>query len=183
MLVPAAIGAFIFSFIGARLVSLLPMEVARPLVLVMLVAVGVYTLLQKNLGAVHGPRLYGAPEQLLGFCVGATLGFYDGFFGPGTGTFLIFIFVRLFGYDFLHASASAKVINWTTNFAALAYFVPTGHVLWLAAIVMGVCSVAGSVTGSHMALKHGTGFVRRLFLLVIAVMIAKFSYDTVRALG
>lgn len=183
MLVPAAVGALIFSFLGARVVSLMPMAVIRPLVLVMLIGVAIYTFTKKNLGAIHGPRLDGAAEKWLGFCTGAALGFYDGFFGPGTGTFLIFIFVRLFGYDFLNASASAKVINWMTNFAALLYFVPTGNILWAAAAVMAVAQITGSVTGSHMALRRGAGFVRRLFLIVLGVIIAKFGYDTLKLLA
>lgn len=183
MLIPASIGALIFSFLGARIVTLLPVEIIRPLVLVLLIAVAIYTFRKKHFGATHVPRLKGATEKWLGFAAGAVLGFYDGFFGPGTGTFLIFIFVRLFGYDFLNASASAKVINVMTNLAALLYFLPTGNVLWQAAAVMAVANVLGSVSGSHLALRHGAVFVRRLFLTVLTTIILKFGYDTVKLLA
>jgi len=178
MLVPTSIGALIFSFLGARAVTLLPLQVIRPLVLVLLIVVAAYTFHKKHFGIAHVPLLKGAPERWLGFITGAVLGFYDGFFGPGTGTFLIFIFVRVFGYDFLNASASAKVINVMTNLAALLYFLPTGNVLWQAAAIMAVANVLGSVSGSHLALRHGAVFVRRLFLGVLTAIILKFGYDT-----
>lgn len=178
MLLPAALGALVFAFLGARAVSMLPVEVIRPLVLAMLIAVAIYTFKKKALGTVHVPRLKDMTEMWLGLATGAVLGFYDGFFGPGTGAFLIFIFVRLFGYDFLNASANAKVINTVTNFAALLYFIPTGNVLWLAAAIMAVSNVAGSVTGSHVAIRRGATFVRRVFLAVLTAIILKFGYDT-----
>ena len=106
------------------------------------------------------------------------LGFYDGFFGPGTGSFLIFLFIRFFGFDFLAASAAAKVVNVTTNVAAIAYFAPTGNVLWQIALPMAACNILGSVVGAHTAVRRGTGFVRVLFLVVLVVMITKLAMDT-----
>jgi len=182
MLLPTSVAALVFSFLGARIVTMLPTQVIRPLVLFLLIAVAIYTFKKKDFGSIHVPRLKGTPEKWLGFLTGALLGFYDGFFGPGTGTFLIFIFVRFFGYDFLNASASAKVINVMTNLAALLYFIPTGNVLWQTAVVMAASNVAGSVSGSHLALRHGAVFVRRLFLAVLAAIILKFGYDTVKLL-
>lgn len=178
MLLPAALGALIFSFLGARAVSHLPVTAVRPLVLALLVVVAVYTFRKKDLGSIHGPRLEGTAEKWAGLATGAVLGFYDGFFGPGTGTFLIFVFVRYFGYDFLNASASAKVINTTTNLAALLYFLPTGNVLWLTVAIMAAANITGSITGSHMALTRGTPFIRRLFLGLLTVLTLKFGYDT-----
>lgn len=183
MLLPAAVGALIFSFLGARAVTMLPTEIIRPVVLFLLVAVAIYTFWKKDFGSIHVPRLKGSPESWLGFATGAALGFYDGFFGPGTGTFLIFIFIRFFGYDFLNASASAKVINTATNFAALVYFIPSGNILWLTAATMAIANISGSFTGSHLAIRHGAAFVRRLFLVVLAAIILKFSYDTLKMLA
>lgn len=183
MLLPAATGALIFSFLGARVVTMLPTEIIRPVVLFLLVAVAIYTFRKKDFGSIHVPRLEGTPEKWLGFATGAALGFYDGFFGPGTGTFLIFIFVRFFGYDFLNASASAKVINTATNLAALIYFIPTGNIFWLAAAIMALANISGSFAGSHLAISRGVPFVRRLFLLVLSAIILKFGYDTLRALA
>jgi uncharacterized membrane protein YfcA len=180
MLVPACAGALIFSFLGARIVAMMPVPLIRPLVLMLLIGVTIYTVRKKDLGIVHGPRLHGAREKWLGFAVGATLGFYDGFFGPGTGMFLIFVFVRFFGYDFLNASASAKVVNTATNLAALLYFIPSGNIIWPAAVVMASANITGSFAGSHLAIRRGTAFVRRTFLVVLAILIAKFGYDTLR---
>jgi uncharacterized protein len=180
MLVPACIGALIFSFLGARIVSMMPVPLIRPLVLVLLIAVTIYTFHKKDLGSLHGPRLNGARERWFGFAVGAALGFYDGFFGPGTGMFLIFVFVRFFGYDFLNASASAKIVNTVTNLAALLYFIPSGNIIWPAAVVMATANISGSFAGSHLAIRRGTTFVRRMFLIVLCVIILKFGYDTLR---
>jgi uncharacterized membrane protein YfcA len=109
--------------------------------------------------------------------MGAVLGFYDGFFGPGMGSFLIFAFVGLFGFDFLTASASAKVINFATNLAALVLFTATGHVLVEYAAPMAVCQILGSIVGTRLAMSKGNRFVRVLFLSVSAVLIARFGWE------
>ena len=109
--------------------------------------------------------------------IGITIGFYDGFFGPGTGSFFVFLFVRLLGYDFLNASASAKLLNVSTNIAALILFSLKGHIWWHFALPLALANVLGSVLGTHMALKHGTGFVRGIFILVVSVLILKTGYD------
>jgi hypothetical protein len=178
---PAFGGALVFSLLGAATVSLLPREIIRPVVLALLIVVGTYTFAKKDFGRLHKPRLSASAEAWTGFAAGVGLGFYDGFFGPGTGAFLIFLFIRVFGYDFLTASASAKVVNWATNLAALLYFGFTGNILWEAAIVMAVCNIAGSWVGSHMAIRKGSGFVRTLFLILLVFLIGKFAYDTVKA--
>ena len=102
----------------------------------------------------------------------------DGFFGPGTGSFLVFAYVRLLGYDFLNASASAKLVNVATNFAALVLFAVQGHVWWHLALAMAVSNIVGSLIGTRLALKHGAGFVRRVFILVVLALIVKTAYDT-----
>jgi uncharacterized membrane protein YfcA len=109
--------------------------------------------------------------------IGALVGFYDGFFGPGTGSFFVFLIVRILGYDFLNASAAAKLLNTATNFAALILFAYKGYVWWHFAVVMALANVAGSLMGTHMALKHGTGFVRSAFILVVSALICKTAYD------
>jgi uncharacterized membrane protein YfcA len=112
-------------------------ETLRPVVLALLVLVAIYTFLNRSLGMHHRPRIAARQERSLAVLVGSVFGFYDGFFGPGAGAFLIFVFVRVFGYDFLNASASAKIINWATNFGTLALFALTGNVIWTAAL--GAC--------------------------------------------
>ena len=110
--------------------------------------------------------------------MGAVIGFYDGFFGPGTGSFLVFLFVRFFGVDFLRASAAAKVVNVVTNFAALLYLVPSGNLIWQLGLLMTAFNVTGSLLGTRLAIRHGSGFVRQMFLLVVSALILKFGYDT-----
>ena len=142
-----------------------------------LLAVLVYTLVKKEMGRIHAPRHSGLTEALLAAAIGAVIGFYDGFFGPGTGSFLVFLFVRLLGYDFLNASASAKLINTATNSAALILFAFKGHVWWHFVLAMALSNVLGSVLGTRLALKHGTGFVRAVFILVVVALIIKTGYD------
>lgn len=177
---PAAAAAFASSYLGAMAVAWLPREMLRPLILVLLVGAAIYTFMKKDFGAVHGPTHSGHRELAYAIALGGVIGFYDGFFGPGTGSFLIFLFIRFFGFDFLHASAAAKVVNVATNLAALAYFAPNGHLLWQIALAMAVCNIGGSVAGTHLALKHGSGFVRQVFLFVVSLLIAKFAWDTFR---
>lgn len=174
----AAVTAGIFSFLGARLVSLLPSELLRPLVLGLLVVIAIYTFWRKDFGAIHAPRLPEHKEPLYGVAIGLVIGFYDGFFGPGTGSFLLFAFVGLFGYDFLSASASSKMVNVATNLTSLAYFAYTGHIIWHIALPMAACNMLGSTLGARLALKQGVGFVRVLFLVVVCGIILKLGWET-----
>jgi len=178
-LLPAAATALIFSWLGARTVASLRPELLKPLILILLIAVAVYTYSRKGFGERHNPVFSGRTEKWIGVVVGAGIGFYDGFFGPGTGSFLIFIFIGVFGFDFLTASASSKVINFTTNVAAVAYFAFTGNIHWRFAIPMAVCNVAGSLVGTRIALTRGNRFVRALFLIVVTALIARFAFDVV----
>ncbi|WP_338846460.1 TSUP family transporter [Massilia sp. W12] len=174
---PAALSAFLFSMLGAYAVIHIPPDFLRKSLPFILLAVGAYTLAKKDFGKHHQPRLHGRRELILAAFSGAVIGFYDGFFGPGTGSFLVFVFVRVFGFDFIAASAVAKIVNISTNLAALMLFGYHGHVLWMLGLMMAVCQIAGSLTGSRLALKYGTGFVRKLFLFVVFALICKTTYD------
>lgn len=175
--VPAAIAAFIFSFMGAYTITHIPTELVRKALPLILIALVLYTLRKKDLGQHHNPLLSGSKEKWIAALVGGGIGFYDGLFGPGTGSFLVFLFVRVFGFDFLRASAVSKVVNIATNVAALSWFGYSGHILWIVGISMAVFNVAGSIIGSRLALKHGSGFVRKLFIVVVSALIVKTSYD------
>ena len=177
VLLPAAAAGFFASFAGAWLVTVISPEFLRKVLPFVLVAVLIYTLAKKELGRVHAPRFCGQIETLLACAIGALVGFYDGFFGPGTGSFLVFLFVRLLGYDFLTASASAKLLNTATNLSAMALFAAKGHIWWQMGLTMAVCNVAGSYAGTRLALKHGAGFVRIVFIVVVSALILKTSYD------
>lgn len=177
LVLPAAIAAFIMAFVGAATVSYIPKGVLRPLVLVLIVVMAFYVFWKRDFGRLQRPLNIGMRERLLAVLTGAAIGFYDGLFGPGTGSFLIFLFIHFFAFDFLQAAASAKFVNIATNIAALAFFVPTGNVLYLVAISMAVFNMLGAYTGSWVAMKRGTGFVRGLFLILLVMMIFKLAYD------
>lgn len=177
VVVPAALAALAGAWVGAAVVAWLPREAMRPLVFVLMLAVAIYTFRRKDFGHAETRELTAA-DRWRAVAFGAVIGFYDGFFGPGTGSFLIFLFIRFFGFDFLHASAAAKVVNVATNLAALAFFVPHGHFLPGLAVVMALCNVLGSFLGTHLALRHGSRFVRKVFLVMVSVFIVKFAHDT-----
>ncbi|MCU7370407.1 TSUP family transporter [Paucibacter sp. O1-1] len=176
-LLPAAGAALLGSFAGAWSVTLVDPSGLRKALPLILLAVLIYTLAKKDLGREHAPRHSGASEAWLASAIGLVIGFYDGFFGPGTGSFFVFLFVRFLGFDFLHASASAKLLNTATNAAALLLFAMKGHVWWHIAAVMAVTNVLGSLLGTRMALKHGAGFVRGMFVIVVSALILKTGWD------
>lgn len=176
-LLPAALAGFAGSMSGAWLVTVISPGILRKALPFVLLAVLLYTLVKKELGRHHTPRFTGRAETLAACCIGVVIGFYDGFFGPGTGSFLVFLFVRWLGYDFLNASASAKLINTATNLAALALFAYKGHVWWHFAFAMAVANVAGSLIGTRLALKHGAAFVRLVFIFVVSALILKTGFD------
>ncbi|MDN3919026.1 TSUP family transporter [Pelomonas sp. PFR6] len=176
-LLPAAAIALLGSFAGAWTVTLVSAGGLRKALPLILLAVLLYTLARKDLGRSHAPRFHGGRETLVAGPIGLMIGFYDGFFGPGTGSFFVFLFVRLLGYDFLHASATAKLMNTATNAAALALFAWKGHVWWHVAAVMAVTNIVGSLIGTRMALARGAGFVRGMFVVVVTALILKTGWD------
>jgi len=178
-LAPAALAALLGSFSGAWTVTLVSAEGLRLALPFILAGVLAYTLVRKDLGHTHMPRFAGRHQALVASLIGLGIGFYDGFFGPGTGSFYVFLFVRLLGFDFLHASASAKFLNTATNAAALLLFVLKGHIWWQVAGVMAVANVVGSLMGTRMALARGTGFVRSMFVLVVSLLILKTGWDAI----
>jgi uncharacterized protein len=177
LLAPTAVAAFVFSFLGARTVSLINPQLIKPVIVVLLTVVAVYTYTRKKS---TGDSLFLLPPQhktWVALALGAAIGFYDGFFGPGTGTFLLIAFVSLFALDFLQASAHAKAINLVTNTAAVGWFASTGNIPYQYAIPMALANIAGSFIGSHMAILKGSEFVRKFFLAVVLVLIARFAYE------
>lgn len=176
-MVPAACAGFLGSLAGAWVVTVIDPGFLRRLLPFVLLTVLVYTLVRKDLGRNHVPRYTGAVEASVASSIGLVIGFYDGFFGPGTGSFLVFLFVRALGYDFLNASASAKLVNTATNLSALALFAWKGHVWWHYALVMAIANIVGSLLGTRLALRHGAGFVRGVFVLVVTALILKTGTD------
>lgn len=175
-LLPAAVCALVGSFVGAWTVTQIDPAFLRKTLPFILLAVLIYTLARKDLGRAHQPHQNQNRERLIACAIGALIGWYDGFFGPGAGSFFIFLLVRFLGYDFLNASASAKLLNVATNIAAIVLFAMKGHIWWQVGLMMAAANVAGSLVGSHLALKHGTGFVRWVFVIVVGVLIVKTGW-------
>ena len=169
--------AFVGSFIGARMISFLNPNFVKPVIFGLLVVVFVYMLLKKDFGQTTKPELIGSKPIIYGLVFGFIVGFYDGFLGPGTGSFLILFFVAVVGFDFLTASAHAKMVNVATNIAAFIYFVAHGNVLWHYALPMAACNLTGSFIGAKAALLRGNRFVRWVFLGVIFMMILRYGRD------
>lgn len=174
---PAALAALAGSFVGAWAVTVIDPQILRKLLPLILLALLAYTLARKDMGRVHAPRHGLQRERLLACGIGLMIGGYDGFFGPGTGSFFIFLFVRVLGYDFLNASAAAKLLNVATNVSAIALFAAKGHVWWQVGLVLAAANVAGSLIGTRLALRHGAGFVRGVFVLVVGALIIKTGWD------
>lgn len=174
---PMAGIALVSAFGGASFAAFLPASVFRPVIVGALLVVALITLLKPTLGAVTRLKYRGPRHLLTGLAIGVSIGFYDGLLGPGTGTFLIISLVGFLGYDFLHASAQAKIVNCATNVGALLFFIPLGAVLWPFGLVMGAANFLGALLGSRMAIARGTRFIRVLFLIVVAVLIAKLGFD------
>lgn len=175
---PAALAAFILSGIGARTVTLLDPAVLKPMILVLLVGVAIFTIKRKSFGqSTHLREASPKVRVWLGIVLGGVIGFYDGFFGPGTGSFLIFMFILIFGFDFLHASAGAKIVNFATNLSAVLYFGFTGNIFYEYAIPMAACNILGSTIGSRMAILKGNVFIRKLFLVVLAALVLRLAWE------
>ena len=175
---PATLAALVCSFLGARIASLINTNLMRTIIIFLLAAIAVYTFIRKDFGSIHREMSPGLRRGLLSVATGSVIGFYDGFFGPGTGSFLIFVYIGLFGFNFLSASASSKIINVATNLSAVLYFAFTDNILYATALPMAAANIGGSLVGSRLAILKGNRFVRALFLVVVTAMIFKLAYDT-----
>lgn len=170
--------AFLTSMLGAYVVIQVSSTLLRPIVFGLFVFVAVFTFSRRRMGVGATdlpPPPRGSPLWVL---AGGVIGFYDGFFGPGTGQFLIFFYVAVAHLDFLRASASAKVVNAATNVAALILFGSKGQIDWALGLSMGGCNILGSLLGTRLAIKRGAGFIRGLFLAIVGVLILKLAWDT-----
>jgi uncharacterized protein len=175
---PLMLLAFVGSALGALAASQIPKDAFAPIVLVALIVIGAYVLLKPRLGEVTALRFSGHRHTTAAMVTGVAIGFYDGALGPGTGSFFVFTLVGLLGYNFLDASAKARLANWATNLAALCVFVPQGAVLWKVGLVMGVCNLAGGYVGARTAVARGTRgtrFVRVFFIVVVSAFIVRIG--------
>ncbi len=180
VLIACVISAFCASLVGAYSVSKLDNDLIKPIILVVLILVAAYTYFNKQFG-IHQKKEHSLVKQVfLAGLFGLIIGFYDGLIGPGTGSFLIVVFIAVLGFDFIGASAHAKIVNMATNLAALIYFTSTGHVLFQYAIPMAIFNVMGSFLGAKLALLKGNKFIRIFFLIIIFGTILRFAYDVLK---
>ena len=172
---PLMLLALVGSALGALVASFLPREAFDPIVLVVLVLVGGYVLLSPQVGASSVLRFAGHRHTAAAMLTGLAIGFYDGAIGPGTGSFFVFTLVGLLGYNFLEASAKAKLANWATNLGALLVFLPQGAIMWKVGLLMGVANLLGGYLGARTAVARGSRFVRIFFIVVVAGFIVRIG--------
>ena len=171
--------AFCGAHLGARAIAVLPSSWIKPFVVFLLLVMLLYTWFQPDFGTQDSHIELSQRDRVRGVLIGTAIGVYEGFFGPGAGSFLIFLFVRVFHFDFMRATASAKVVNMATNLGALAFFIPAGFVKFELAIPMAVAMIAGSFAGSHLAMQGGNRWLRRLFLVLVLSLLAKLIADLI----
>jgi uncharacterized membrane protein YfcA len=177
LLITISICAGLASFLGAKVVSYINVNTLKPVILIVLIVIAIYTFLKKDLGSVQTKKLFFDKQLIYGSLIGLIVGFYDGFFGPGTGSFFVLGFVVILGFEFVQASAYSKVINCMTNISALIVFIRQGNYLLELAIILSVCNITGNLVGSRLAIKKGNTFVRTIFLLIVTLMIFRYGYD------
>ena len=169
--------AFLAAYAGSLLLTQVSNAFMKPVLLVVLSAVAVYTYSKKNFGQ-HSEKDHSATRQLLYvIAISLIIGFYDGFIGPGAGSFLILAFVVLLGFDFLQASAHAKLMNLATNLGSITLFIIKGKIIWALAVPMAVSNALGGALGARMAIARGNKFIRLLFLVVVVGTLLRFTYD------
>lgn len=178
VLIAMGVPAFVGSAGGAVLASKIPTSSMRPMVLVLLIVVAIYTWFNPDLGKFENLRHQPKRRVQIAAIAGVVIGFYDGIFGPGTGSFLMLILVASLGYAFITASAIAKVVNVATNVGAILVFGINGAVIWQIGIIMGVANISGAVIGTRLAIKGGSTLVRKVFLIVTVVLIVKVGIAT-----
>lgn len=172
---PLMLAAFVGSFGGALVASLMPRSAFDPIILVALVLVGAYVWFRPSVGSLTQLRFSGGGHLSAVLMTGVAVGFYDGAIGPGTGSFFVFALVGLLGYNFLEASAKAKLANWATNLAALVVFIPQGAVLWELAPLMALANITGGYLGARVAMARGARFVRIFFLVVVSALVVRLG--------
>jgi uncharacterized membrane protein YfcA len=169
--------AFGASFCGSMLLARVHNDFMKPLLLIILVLVAIYTYSKKNFG-IHAEKNHSKKQQLVySILISVVIGFYDGFIGPGAGSFLVLAFITLMGYDFLKASANAKMVNMATNLGSILFFVSSGKILYTVAIPMAISNSVGGAIGARLAIVKGNKFIRIFFLIVVTGTIVRFAYD------
>jgi uncharacterized membrane protein YfcA len=169
--------ALVAAYAGSKTVSIVSNTFMKPIIFGVLIVVAVYTYSKKDFGTTLSAGITPAREFLYGGLFALAIGFYDGFIGPGAGSFMVLFFISVLGFDFLKASAHAKFVNVATNTGSIIFFAGSGHILYHYAIPMAACNFLGSLMGARLAILKGNTFIRIFFLLVVAGTIIRFGYD------
>lgn len=177
LLLIMAVVAFSAAFLGSNLLTMVSNDFMKPLLLIVLTLIAIYTFTKKNFGQHQAKYLSSNKQLLYAVLMSVCIGFYDGFIGPGTGSFLVLGFVAILGFDFLHASANAKMVNLATNFGSICLFVIKGKIIWAIAIPMAICNAIGGWIGAKVAIKKGNSFIRIFFLIIVVGTLIRFGYD------
>ena len=165
------------AYLGSTLLVYMSNDFMKPLLLVILSLLLIYTYVKKNFG-MNADKSHSPIKQLsYAVLISIIIGFYDGFIGPGTGSFLVLAFVVILGFDFLQASANAKMVNLATNFGSICLFIIKGKIIWMIAIPMAICNALGGYIGAKLAINKGNKFIRIFFLVVVLCTLFRFAYD------
>jgi uncharacterized protein len=177
MLIVMMVVAASAAFGGSALLTVISNSFMKPFILIILVLVAIYTFSNKTFG-IHVAKDHSNVQQWV-YCIVITLvlGFYDGFIGPGSGSFLILVFIGFLGFDFLRASAHAKFVNLATNLGSLIFFALKGKIIYPIALPMAVCNALGGLLGARLAILKGNKFIRIFFLVIVCITILRFAYD------
>jgi len=171
--------AFIGAIIGVSTLQFISPDILKKLIPFMIFGVAMYTVISKKVGLINSFDGFTPKNKFLGKVLTSILGFYDGFFGPGTGTFFMFGLVKIFKFDFTIATANTKVLNLTTGFAALLTFLYNGQVDIKYGLISTIFMISGSKLGSKMAVKNGSKFIKPIFITMSLVMASKMIYSMV----
>ena len=171
------ITAFIAAFAGSQLLTVVSNRFMKPVILIVLILVAIYTYSKKNFGQQVHKQHSSKTIIWLSLLISLVIGFYDGFIGPGAGSFLVLAFIAILGFDFMQASANAKIVNLSTNLGSIVLFLLKGSILWTVAIPMAISNAIGGIFGARLALQKGNRFIRIFFLLVVTATLLRFGYD------
>ena len=176
----SAAGALIGSWFGTQLVLVLDEKYLKYCLMIILPVFAVFLLFNRNFGSsdevkkISNKKLY-----VLSFIIGMVIGAYDGFFGPGTGTFLVLSFTSILGFDLITASGNAKVVNLASNFPALIAYMIDGKILFSIGIPAAICAILGNYIGAHMAIKSGVKVIKPIILVVVVMLLGKVLYSII----
>ena len=165
------------AFLGSTLLTYMSNDFMKPLLLFILSLLAIYTYAKKNFGQLVEKNISERAQIINAVLISFIVGFYDGFIGPGTGSFLVVAFIALMGFDFLHASANAKMVNLATNFGSICLFALKGKIIWVIALPMAACNAMGGWLGAKLAISKGNSFIRVFFLVVVIGTLIRFGYD------